>query len=85
MREEQIKDLRAKLREAEFRIDALMMEKRSEGTMMLELEHYKTDNARLIKLLRDNGPTQELGEFLTDNKGGVRYLAGPKTYGKAEQ
>ena len=61
-----------------------MMEKRSEGTLMLEVEHYKADNDRLIKLLWDNGNTWDLGEFMMDNKGGVRYLAGPKTYGKSE-
>ena len=48
------------------------------------MEHYKADNDRLIKLLRDNGRTRDLGEFLQDNKGGVRYLAGKKTHGKKE-
>ena len=79
-----LKLTKAKLKEAELMIDKLMMEKRSEGTLMLEVEHYKADNDRLIKLLRDNGRTRDLGEFLQDNKGGVRYLAGKKTHGKKE-
>lgn len=49
---------------------------------MLELEHYKADNDRLIKLLGDKN--KYFSDFAKDNKGSVRYLAGPVKYGKSE-
>ena len=64
--------------------DALRQDKRSEGTVLLELEHYKADNERLIKLLEKSGTQTDFADFAQANKGGPRYIAGPKTYGKAE-
>lgn len=51
---------------------------------MLELECIKADNDRLIKLLNQTKEYKDFSEFATDNKGSVRFLAGDKTYGKAE-
>ena len=51
---------------------------------MLELEHYKADNDRLIKLLNETSEHKDFSEFAQDNKGSVRYLAGPKKYGKQD-
>lgn len=82
--EREIADLKQKLADAERANDLLRQDKRSEGTVMLELEHFKADNARLINLLEKQGGSKEFAQFAQDHKGPVRYLAGPKTYGKAE-
>lgn len=51
---------------------------------MLELECYKADNDRLIKLLNSTKEFKHFAEFAQDNKGSVRYLAGEKKYGKSK-
>ena len=51
---------------------------------MLELECYKADNDRLIKLLNSTKEFKDFAEFAQDNKGSVRYLAGEKKYGKSK-
>jgi hypothetical protein len=76
--------LKHELSEANRTMDKHHVEKRAEGTIMLELEHYKADNARMIKLLNTTKEYTEFGDFAQDNKGSVRYLAGDKKYGKAE-
>ena len=43
--------------------DALRQDKRSEGTVLLELEHYKADNERLIKLLEKSGTQTDFADF----------------------
>lgn len=60
-----------------------MLEKRSEGTILLELECIKADNDRLIKLLNQTKEFKEFSDFAQDNKGSVRFLAGEKKYGKS--
>lgn len=49
---------------------------------MLELECYKADNDRLIKLLNQTKEFKDFSNFAHDNKGSVRFLAGDKKYGK---
>jgi hypothetical protein len=44
--------LRAKLGETEKNLDELYLSRKSEGTALLELEHLKADNNRLIRLLK---------------------------------
>lgn len=51
---------------------------------MLELECYKADNDRLIKLLNETKEYKEFSNFAQDNKGSVRYLAGEKKHGKGK-
>jgi len=40
----------------------------------LQSEHYKTDNARLIKLLAGTSEFANFAEFATDSGAAVRYL-----------
>jgi len=39
------------------------MSRKSEGTAMLELDHLRKDNQRLIKLLASTKEYQNFGEF----------------------
>jgi len=55
----------------------LKLEKRSEGTALLELEHLKRDNRRLISLL---GKTKLKGldELNEDSGGDITYMGNSK-------
>lgn len=49
------------------------MGRKAEGTALLEIEHYKTDNERLLNML---GSTKEFAEFgkIAADLGTVRYM-----------
>ena len=46
-----IGDLRRELEETRRRLDEVVMTRKSEGTALLEIEHFKADNERLIQML----------------------------------
>ena len=46
-----IEDLRRELEETRRRLDEVVMTRKSEGTALLEIEHFKADNERLIQML----------------------------------
>ena len=75
----EITHIRAKLAEAEQRIDAVMASKKSEGCLAMEVEHLKMDNERLLKLLRSTQEYKNFGEFARDNAGGVRHVVASET------
>lgn len=51
------------------------MEKRSEGTALLELEHLKRDNRRLIMLLGKTEQCRGLDNLTEDSGGDITYLS----------
>jgi hypothetical protein len=71
--ETELKLLREKARQGERDIDKLYLDKKSEGTVMLEVEHYRADNARLIQLLKQTDEFKDFAEYAEDSKG-MRYL-----------
>ena len=55
------------------------MTRKSEGTALLEIEHYKADNARLVQMLSLTPEFQSFGQLAVDSigdgvSGGVRYM-----------
>jgi hypothetical protein len=55
------------------------MTRKSEGTALLEIEHYKADNERLVKMLSQTKEFQNFGKLAMDSitdgfSGGIRYL-----------
>ena len=63
--------LRGKLEAQQHSVDFLSLSKRSEGTLLLEIEHFKADNKRLVSLLRQ---TQDFKDFAELTDGGSRYI-----------
>lgn len=51
-----------------------MLGRKSEGTALLESEHFRTDNERLIKLLASTKEFANFGEFAHESGASVRYL-----------
>lgn len=47
-KDKQIFDLQAELAETRRRLDEVVMTRKSEGTALLEIEHFKADNERLV-------------------------------------
>ena len=51
-----------------------MLSRKSEGTALLQAEHYRVDNERLIKLLASTKEFKNFAEFAADSGSSVRYL-----------
>jgi hypothetical protein len=47
-KDKQIFDLQTELAETRRRLDEVVMTRKSEGTALLEIEHFKADNERLV-------------------------------------
>lgn len=70
------KELKSHLEKTKKKIDSCTFTKRNEGTLMIELEHYKDDNARLISLLKSTNEFSIFGDFAEASEG-IRYM--PRT------
>lgn len=72
--DQQVADLRQKLFDTQKALDEAVLDRKSQGTALLQAEHYKQDNDRLIKLLASTKEFANFGEFATDSGQAVRYL-----------
>jgi len=72
-KDQQITELKQKLFETQKMLDEALLTRKSEGTALLQVEHFKADNARLVKLLASTKEFANFGEFAIDS-GDVRYL-----------
>ena len=50
-KDSELRDIKQELEETKKKLDAVVMTRKAEGTALLELDHYKMDNERLIKML----------------------------------
>lgn len=55
------------------------MTRMSEGTALLEIDHFKADNERLVQMLSQTKEFQNFGKLALDSitdgfSGGIRYL-----------
>ena len=55
------------------KLDHSHLTKRNEGTLLVEIEHYKADNARLVALLKSTAEFSSFAEFAEASEG-IRYL-----------
>ena len=55
------------------------MQRKSEGTALLQNEHYKLDNERLIKLLAATEQYSNFAELATDSGSNVRCMDNKRT------
>lgn len=69
-------ELHGRLEETKKSLDALAFSKRNEGGMLVEIEHYKADNARLVSLLKATKEFKDFADYAEASEG-IRYL--PKT------
>lgn len=55
-------------------LDDAVLDRKSQGTALLQSDHFRQDNERLIKLLAQTKEFANFGEFATDSGTAVRYL-----------
>jgi hypothetical protein len=75
---EQITNLNQKLFQTQKMLDEAILERKSQGTALLQADHFRLDNERLIKLLASTKEYANFGEFATDSGAAVRYLDSEK-------
>lgn len=56
------------------KLDEVVMQRKAEGTALLEIEHFKTDNERLIKILSETKEFKNFGHLAADTDHGVRFM-----------
>ena len=68
-----IGELRQELAETRHQLDEVVMSRKSEGTALLQIDHYKADNERLLKMLGSTKEFEHFGKIASD-LGNVRYM-----------
>lgn len=63
-----------KIRDLEKRIADLYLQKRSESTLLLEIEHLKNDNIRLVKMLNTTEQFHDIAYLGQSIQGGVSFI-----------
>lgn len=52
----------------------MVLSRKSEGTALLQAEHYKVENERLLKILAESDQFKNFKELVPENIGAVRTL-----------
>ncbi|CAI2362783.1 unnamed protein product [Moneuplotes crassus] len=78
-REEIIQQLKSEVQDLKQQLHETQAQRKSEGTALLEVEHIKADNERLIKLLKKTKEFKEFGKYTETISGSVRYLPSAQT------
>lgn len=75
MKDRLISDLRKELEDTRRKLDEVVMTRKSEGTALLEIEHYKADNERLIQMLAQTKEFSDFGKLALDTpESNIRYM-----------
>lgn len=74
LKDQQILELQEKLAECQRALDQMTMQRKNEGSALLQNEHYKLDNERLIKLLGATEQYSNFAEIATDSGANIRCL-----------
>lgn len=66
--------MREELDQTRRSLDTIVLTRRAEGTAQLQLEAYRSENARLLSLLAKTTEFNNFAEFAIDSGTGVRYM-----------
>ncbi|MCQ2821264.1 MAG: hypothetical protein MJ252_28730 [archaeon] len=72
-----------KISALERQIDSLYVQKNSEGSLLLEIQHLKDDNLRLLQMLKSTEEFKDFAYLSETVAGGIRYCK-PSTERKAK-
>ena len=67
-----------KISELEKQIDQLYIQKQSEGSLLLEIEHLKDDNMRLLQMLKSTAEFKDFAFLSETVPGGIRFHNEPQ-------
>jgi len=73
-KEEEIVKLKSEIQDLKQQLAEVQAARKSEGTALLEVEHIRADNDRLVKLLQKTKEYKGFGKYAEDNSGSVRYM-----------
>ena len=74
----EVEKLEKELADVKQELAETKMTRKSEGQALLEIEHLRADNDRLIKLLKKTKDYKKFANFAEDNQGSVRYMPNSK-------
>ena len=63
-----------KISELEKQIDQLYMQRQTEGSLLIEIEHLKDDNFRLLQMLKSTEEFKDFAYLSETVPGGIRFL-----------
>jgi len=69
-----IRELEEELASVKKQFDEAVLTRRAEGSALLELEHYKQDNEKLVAMLGSTEEFQGFGQYATDSGSSVHFL-----------
>eukprot|EP00347_Sterkiella_histriomuscorum_P010297 403376845 len=73
-----ISDLQRELEQTRKTLDEVVMTRKSEGTALLEIQHYKADNERLVAMLSQTKEFENFGRLAADSVSdggvGIRFM-----------
>lgn len=73
-RDSELKSFKKRLRQAESTVEEMLLSKKSEPTIKLEISALKKDKERLITMLRQTTEFQEFTDFTDDSGGSIRFI-----------
>ena len=73
-KDSEMKRLQEELDQTRRSLDTMVLQRKAEGTAQLQLESYRTENARLLTLLSKTPQYNQFAEFALDSGAGVRYM-----------
>jgi hypothetical protein len=68
------KNLEEKIRSLERTIDELYVTRKSESTLLLEIEHLKDDNVRLLQMLKTTDEYKDFAYLAENVSGGIKFI-----------
>lgn len=61
-------------KELERKLDEMYVNRKSEAGLLLEIEHLKDDNVRLLSMLKSTEEYRDFAYLAEDSSGGIRYI-----------
>lgn len=80
-----IEKQKKQIHQLEKEINDLLISKKSEGDLLLENEHLKDDNVRLLQMLKSTNEYHDFGYLNQTLPGGIRYVNDPPIAKKAHR
>jgi len=81
-KEAELQETKNELQNALKQIQDLTLRIKSEGATLLEIEHLRDDNAKLVSLLKRTKEYKEFAEYVEDSSGAIRVPTRSKTPGR---
>lgn len=72
--------LQERINELESKLDEIYLTRKSESALLLEINHLKNDNIRLLNMLKTTDEFKDFAYLAEDCTGGIRYIKSDSLY-----